>query len=67
MNEKKGCFKKFLQNNPEMMEYNSKNEQEVKIIKTYENKILEDVTQLTISENNSSDNMIISAPVLKNK
>ncbi len=47
-----------------MVEYNSKNEKEVKINKTFDNKILEDVTQLTISEKNS-ENMIISAPLLK--
>ena len=30
-------------------------EKEVKISKTFENKILEDVTQLTVSENNSNE------------
>lgn len=56
-----------IQNNPELLEYNSKIEKEVKISKTFENKIFEDVTQLTGSENNSNEIKIISAPVLKNK
>lgn len=56
-----------IQNNPELLEYNSKIEKEVKISKTFENKIFEDVTQLTGSENNSNEIKIISAPALKNK
>ena len=59
--DKKSCF----YNNPEMAEYNCKHEKEVNIINTIDNKILEDVTQLTISENCSDEKMIISAPILK--
>jgi hypothetical protein len=33
-----------IQNNPEFLELNSKIEKEVKISKTFENKILEDLT-----------------------
>ena len=44
-----------IENNPEHKEYNSKIQKEVKMSKTFENKILEDVTQLTVSENNSNE------------
>ena len=66
INKKKERFME-IQNNPELLEYNSKIEKEVKISKTFENKIFEDVTQLTGSENNSNEIKIISAPALKNK
>jgi hypothetical protein len=56
-----------IQNNPELLEYNSKVEKEVRINKTFENKILDDATQLTESENISNEIKIISAPFLKNE